>query len=1012
MRDYQRAAVEAADPAADRALWVSGCGTGKTLMAAAATAKLLGNKAGSVLVLFTTLGLLEQTYRVWRAQFPQRFEALAVCSEKIGNEIDEEDIGSDELTVPSTTSPEQLAQWLIDTPGIRVVFATYQSLGVITAAHRQFGAGGWTVCVCDEAHRTAGRRGKPFAAILDQRQVPADHRLFFTATPKEHSGPRTRSGKPRQRSVASMDDPELYGRRVFTLPTREAIERGILADFKVAVIAVSDSAVGAALKDLRLISLAAGEEGRARADHVAASIALTQAATDYGLSSVLAFHNTITASKEFAATFARTHALMAAKGLLRDGRSASIIHIDGTSKLPDRLAAVHTLSQHDAGRWNIVTNARALSEGVNIPSLDAVLFAEPRSSEVDVAQAVGRAIRKNPYHDRPSLIVLSVTVDDSQDAETVIDISEFQRARQVLNALQSHDPSIRQDLALVREALKDGTIGDDSGSISTDLLDIHLPADLPPHLAEQFLRAFSIHTVDTLTAQWEQALTNLVQYVADHGHASPPQDYLCPNEFQLGRWVSEQRKRYSRGRLVRDRMERLEALPGWAWNALDARWEENFAALASYADEHSHSYPPRDYDAGTRANLNQWVIGQRRPGVRDRLTEERRKRLEDLPGWSWEHRQTPTWEPSFAALNEYADVHGHASPPRDYVSPAGFPLGKWVASLRNPSRKKKLGAQQRIRLEALPGWSWKREERPQPPTRHRRDPPAEVAYAVWDESSFEALRLHAISEGHASPPKGHLSPSGVALGQWATEQRDNFKRGRLTSNQIARLEDLPGWAWNVADAQWEQNYADLRRHLDRHVNTYPRANSRSRTGIDLAEWVKRQRAAADTLSSERRRRLEQLPGWSWKTVPRPPWDEVYRELVAYTREHGTARPLQGTVTPSGLALGQWVSAQRVAHNRGTMARKFPERIERLEALPGWVWSVADALWENGFAELAAVAEATGSAAPGKSVISPSGLRLGQWVQDQRRKYRRGQLSPERAARLEQLPGWYWEHRRR
>ncbi len=132
---------------------------------------------------------------------------------------------------------------------------------------------------------------------------------------------------------------------------------------------------------------------------------------------------------------------MAAKGLLRDGRSARITHIDGTSKLAERLAAVESLSQHDSGQWNVVTNARALTEGINIPSLDAVLFAEPRSSEVDVAQAVGRAIRKNPYHDRPSLIVLSVTVDDSQDAETVIDVSEFQRARQVLRALQTHDPA-------------------------------------------------------------------------------------------------------------------------------------------------------------------------------------------------------------------------------------------------------------------------------------------------------------------------------------------------------------------------------------------------------------------------------------------------------------------------------------------------------------------------------------------------------------------------------------------
>ncbi len=269
-------------------------------MAAAAAAKLLAGEPGTVLVLFPTLGLLEQTYRVWRRQFPQRFEAMAVCSEKIGGTVDDEDIGAEDLTAPSTTSPEVLARWLADTCGVRVVFATYQSLPVITFAHKKFGAGTWSVVVCDEAHRTAGRHGKPFAAVLDQGLVPADHRLFFTATPKEHSGARTPVGRGRKRSVASMDDPEVYGPRVFTLSTREAIERGILADFKVAVIAVSDSAVGAALKDLRLISLAAGEDGRARADHVAASIALIQAAADYGLSSVLAFHNTIAASQEFA----------------------------------------------------------------------------------------------------------------------------------------------------------------------------------------------------------------------------------------------------------------------------------------------------------------------------------------------------------------------------------------------------------------------------------------------------------------------------------------------------------------------------------------------------------------------------------------------------------------------------------------------------------------------------------------------------------------------------------------
>lgn len=153
-----------------------------------------------------------------------------------------------------------------------------------------------------------------------------------------------------------------------------------------------------------------------------------------------------------------------------------------------------------------------------------MFFAEPRSSDIDVAQAVGRAIRKNPNHDRPALIVLALTVDDSLDAETVIDISQFKKARQVLLALQSHDPSIGADLTRLW-----GTLGEtgpgDSDSVHTDLVDILIPTDLPSELAEQFLRAFSVHTVDTLTQQWEDNFAALAAYAAAHGHASPPQQY-------------------------------------------------------------------------------------------------------------------------------------------------------------------------------------------------------------------------------------------------------------------------------------------------------------------------------------------------------------------------------------------------------------------------------------------------------------------------------------------------------
>jgi len=988
LRDYQRAAVDAVTPDEHRALLVSGCGTGKTLMAVHAVAKLLAGAPGTVLLTFPTLGLLEQTYQVWRGEAPMPFSALAVCSQQIS---DPEDIADDELSIPSTTSAEQLAHWLADTAGVRVVFATYQSAAVLVEAHRAFGAPAWTVMVCDEAHRTAGRRGKPFAVVLDDHKIPAAHRLFFTATPKVHargSSPSRGSARPRRNAVASMDNPDLYGRRVFSLPTRDAIQRGILSPFKVAVIAVTDSAVASALKDVRLISLAAGEDGSARADHVAAAIALTQAADDYQLSSVLAFHNTIAASRDFAATFARTHALLRARGLVSDRREAHITHIDGGSPLRERKAAAEdTLGQHRPDQWNIVTNARCITEGIDIPALDAVFFAEPRSSDIDVAQAVGRAIRKNPHHDRPALIVLALTVDDSLDAETVIDLSQFKKARQVLLALQSHDPSIGADLTRLWDTLGETGPGD-SDSVHTDLVDILIPTDLPSELAEQFLRAFSVHTVDTLTQQWEDNFAALAAYAAAHGHASPPQQYTTPDGRPLGQWVSGQRRAHSHSRMLPQRIERLERLPGWAWNVVDARWETNFAALAAYADTHGHSYPPRT----ANLHLNQWVIGLRRPGQRQRLREDQRKRLEDLPGWSWAHRQTRQWENYFEELAAYAAAHGHASPPSGYMTAAGVDLGEWVRALRRPSRRAKLAHARKRRLESLPGWSWEYRARP-----------------TW-EAAFDAVAAYAAEHGHTNPPGGEQTDDGRSLASWVTAQRQARSKGKLSAERCRRLEALPGWSWNLAEARWEENFVALAAFAATHRSCDPPPDYVSSTGASIADWLRgvRRAARAGRLSTERLKRLQSLPGWSPETRRfDAAWDENYDQLVAYADEHGHAAPGQHYRTASGMALGHWVSNQRAAYRTGRMARDFPDRIGRLEALPGWAWNTFDAQWDRGFRELQAYCAEHEAATPGSKFVTPSGHRLGQWVSDQRKKRRAGQLSEERCRRLEALAGWSW-----
>ena len=905
LRRYQQAAVDAVEPTHERALTIAACGTGKTLMAVHAVAKLLNGRPGTVLVTFPTLGLLEQTYRTWQHQAPFPFAAIAVCSAHLR---DTEDIHSNELSIASTTSPQRLAEWRDGLTGAGVVFCTYQSLPVITAAHTHHAVAPWTVAVFDEAHRTAGLQGKPFAAALNSTKIPAQHRLFYTATPKVHSGPRTRGGKPRRRTVASMDDPDLYGPQVFTLPARAAIDQGILSPFKVAVIAVSDRAVASALKDLRTISLAAGDEHAARADHVAASIALTQAAADYQLSSVLAFHNTIAASVDFAATFRRVHALLAAQGLNNDRRAAAILHIDGATKLRDRLAATDTLAVPNPKQWNIVTNSRCLTEGINIPALDAVLFAEPRSSEVDVAQAVGRAIRKNPHHNRPALIVLAVTVDDSQDAESVIDVSEFRRTRQVLKALQTHDPSLSRDLAAVREQLNDPD-RDELADVKSDVLDIHLPTTLTKRMASQFFRAFSIHTVDAMTRQWEENYFSARQFANSHGHTNIPKRYKADTGIDLYQWVLHQRSLHSRGRLLPERVERLEALPGWAWDANQARWTENFAALRAFAAKHGHPYPPKSYRSPGGIALAAWINNQRRARNQGLMSTDRQSHFETLPGWSWKRPDT-RWEDAYNQLADHVESTGNAH------IPAKLRLGQWIARQRQLFAAGRLDATRAARLAALPGWSWKQLD------------------TQWDDN-FAALADYAARTGAARPPQSYSTDTGFRLGHWVSDQRR--RRAQLTDERQQQLEALPGWIWNTKDAQWDDFIAALTAFAHEHGTSYPPRDPTRPDLVKLNQSVVsvRRPERRNRLSTTQRRQLESLPGWSWESRQKATWEEYFAALVAFADDHGHARPPIDYCTAGGLTLGRWVRSMQQPSRRKKLSA---QRTARLEALPGWTWA--------------------------------------------------------------------------
>jgi len=281
---------------------IMACGTGKTVVAQRIAETLAGTDTDTVLVLFPNLGLLAQNAQAWMTYREAEFTALALCSEHQmgrGNARDSDEIQLDttEFGIPNTTDPGVLADWLRNTPGRRVVFATYQSSDKLTAMHTAHPElGGWSMIVCDEAHRTAGPGWSAtglFSTVLDDARVPARRRLFLTATPRLH---RARRGKVGDIEVVSMDDDALFGARLHELSFAAAAEKGVLARYRVVIIGVDDAAINTLIRsNTRLDGLHDLDARKA-----ATLVAVNRAAKQYGLHRILAYHNTIQHSREFA----------------------------------------------------------------------------------------------------------------------------------------------------------------------------------------------------------------------------------------------------------------------------------------------------------------------------------------------------------------------------------------------------------------------------------------------------------------------------------------------------------------------------------------------------------------------------------------------------------------------------------------------------------------------------------------------------------------------------------------
>lgn len=473
-RDHQvraRSAVMAGFEEHDRGTMVMACGTGKTFTALTIAREFVEKEGGTARILFAvpSLALLKQTLDDWAAEADGAFTAWAVCSDtKVSSSArnDTAEESAVDLPIPATTDGQRLADSLNAnnaTEGLQVVFATYQSIEVIHRA-QQIAGDEWRdfdLIICDEAHRTTGATltgedESAFTKIHSDEFIRRAKTLYMTATPRIFAENAKNRASEKDAILTSMDDQETYGPVFFRLGFGQAVKENLLTDYKVIILTVSEEEVS---QHYQAIAEMGGElnlDTAAKLTGCWNALAKRKnrgSDVDYGedrapMRRAVAFCKDIKASKAVATQFPDlVNGPFGLSDLSNDDASDNLQvecrHVDGTMNAAVRAREMDWLTEgagtDEVPVCRILTNARCLSEGVDVPTLDAVLFLSPRKSQVDVIQAVGRVMRRAEGKDF-GYIILPVAVPAGMAPERALDDNKrFQVVWQVLKALRAHD---------------------------------------------------------------------------------------------------------------------------------------------------------------------------------------------------------------------------------------------------------------------------------------------------------------------------------------------------------------------------------------------------------------------------------------------------------------------------------------------------------------------------------------------------------------------------------------------
>ncbi len=410
------------------------CATGKSLTAFWIAQSLEVNK---IIVAVPSLSLIKQSLNDWTKEYLAHGiipEWLCVCSDASAGKVEIDEFNTDtyDLGIPTTTNKNEIVKFLrLKSKSPKIIFTTYQSSPRLALSAREAKMS-FDFAILDEAHKTVGVKGKSFSTLLFDKNIKIKKRLFMTATERVLRGKNDKA--------VSMDDKNIYGSDVYVMTFKDAIEQNIISDYKILTMAISDNEVNNLVEDNRYLSEGNIEKENS-AQYLASGIALKKTFKKHKIKHAISFHRSIKLAKQFQDQQERLNKIKSLRPKIEN------LHISSRKSSGQRVELIKEFTEHNR---SLLTNARCLTEGVDVPAIDCVMFVDPKQSTIDIVQASGRALRKYEGKDY-GCILLPIVIPEDMDLEEFSETTAFKKIVSIITSLSSQDERIADEFRLMNK---------------------------------------------------------------------------------------------------------------------------------------------------------------------------------------------------------------------------------------------------------------------------------------------------------------------------------------------------------------------------------------------------------------------------------------------------------------------------------------------------------------------------------------------------------------------------------